>query len=200
MSDNATAERIVGGALRAVVRRGSRKLSVSDICDEAGVARGTFYRYFTSRDEVLQEIGQHFSAGVASALDAAIVADPVPEHRLRVVIEAIMDNCRANPETVQLMEVEPAFALRYLRESFPTLIGVVAEALAPAIEQTPASVNGTHTREQLAELFLRVVVSTLMVPGSTGSEIPAVIESVWSPRTGPTLAASPARKRIRPAS
>ena len=49
-ANNETVNRILDGALRALARRGLRKLSMSDICEEAGISRGTLYRYFKSKD------------------------------------------------------------------------------------------------------------------------------------------------------
>ena len=45
--------RILSGALDAIASRGVKRLSMSDIIDASGVSRGTLYRYFSNKDEVL---------------------------------------------------------------------------------------------------------------------------------------------------
>jgi TetR/AcrR family fatty acid metabolism transcriptional regulator len=44
---------ICDAAMRVVARKGIRSVTVQDIADEAGVAKGTIYIYFQSRDEIL---------------------------------------------------------------------------------------------------------------------------------------------------
>lgn len=44
-----THTRILDGALSALARRGVRKLSMSDVGAEAGISRGTLYRYFRDK-------------------------------------------------------------------------------------------------------------------------------------------------------
>jgi TetR/AcrR family fatty acid metabolism transcriptional regulator len=44
---------ICDAAMRVVAQKGMRDVTVQDIADEAGVAKGTVYIYFQSRDEIL---------------------------------------------------------------------------------------------------------------------------------------------------
>ena len=44
---------ICDAAMRVVARKGIKNVTVQDIADEAGVAKGTVYIYFQSRDEIL---------------------------------------------------------------------------------------------------------------------------------------------------
>lgn len=46
---------ICDAALRAVARKGMSNVTVQDIADEAGVAKGTIYIYFQSREEILAQ-------------------------------------------------------------------------------------------------------------------------------------------------
>jgi AcrR family transcriptional regulator len=44
---------IIDAAMACMVRLGAAKVSLSDICEQAGVSRGAFYVHFASKDEVL---------------------------------------------------------------------------------------------------------------------------------------------------
>ena len=46
---------ISDAAMRAVARKGLAKTTVDDIAREAGVAKGTIYLYFRSRDEIIEK-------------------------------------------------------------------------------------------------------------------------------------------------
>ena len=67
-----TRTRILEGALQAIGRHGLAKLGMSDVSEHAGVSRGTLYRYFPSREELLQSLavaeGERFQRRVSEAL------------------------------------------------------------------------------------------------------------------------------------
>ena len=69
-SDNAV-QKILDGTMKALSRQGTHKLSVSDICEASEVARGTFYRYFNTKEEVLALLARHFEEGVAQLFELA---------------------------------------------------------------------------------------------------------------------------------
>jgi DNA-binding phage protein len=50
--------RILSGALDAIASRGARRLSMSDIIEASGVSRGTLYRYFSNKEEVLSAVAE----------------------------------------------------------------------------------------------------------------------------------------------
>ncbi len=69
---DATHERIVSVAARAIRRSGYNGTGVADIMKEAGLTHGAFYAHFASREAMLAE-----AAGRACAESAAAVADVV---------------------------------------------------------------------------------------------------------------------------
>ena len=71
---SSTEERILTAALGLIGRRGVRRLGMREIAEAAGVARGTLYRYFPSKEHVLagaaEYDAQRFSAGLEAVLDS----------------------------------------------------------------------------------------------------------------------------------
>jgi len=66
-------------AMRVVGRKGLEKATVDDIAREAGVAKGTVYLYFKSRDEVIEKtIGAAVDELLARLRSAAEGAGPGP--------------------------------------------------------------------------------------------------------------------------
>lgn len=47
---------IVDAAIACMVRLGATRVSLSDICEQAGVSRGAFYVHFSSKDDVLSAV------------------------------------------------------------------------------------------------------------------------------------------------
>jgi len=70
---------IRAAALRVVGRKGLEKATVDDIALEAGVAKGTLYLYFRSRDEIIEKtIGAAVDDLLARLQRAADGAEPGP--------------------------------------------------------------------------------------------------------------------------
>ncbi|RAV03987.1 TetR/AcrR family transcriptional regulator [Mycolicibacter senuensis] len=186
-------EKIVAGTMKAITRQGTQKLSVSDICESSGVARGTFYRYFTSKDDVLAALGRHFEGGIAGAFAAAIEVNPDPADRVQVVLDTIIAYRAAGGDFVRMLDVAPDFTLWFIRETFPTLAETVTAALGPAVQESPLVVSGALTTRQLGELFLRSVMSMLFLPEGRSDEVPAMVSSLF--RVALPGAGSQRRKR-----
>lgn len=188
-----TVDRIMAGTMKAITRQGTHKLSVSDICESSGVARGTFYRYFTSKDDVLAALGRHFEDGVAGAFAAAIEVNPDPAVRVQVVLDTIIAYRAAGGDFVRMLDVAPDFTLWFIRETFPKLVDAVTAALGPAADESPLVASGALTTRQLGELFLRSVMSMLFLPGGRSDEVPAIITSLF--RIAPPGATTQRAKR-----
>jgi AcrR family transcriptional regulator len=181
-----SAEKILSGTMKALSRQGARKLSVSDICEASGVARGTFYRYFTSKDDVLATLARHYQDGVAEAFVKAIEINPDPKVRVQVVLDTITDYRLAGADLVRMLDVAPEFTLGFIRETFPNVVGAVTVALGPAIEESPVVASGALTQHQLADLLMRSVISTLLFPGGRSDKVAAMVASLFSIDTGAT--------------
>lgn len=59
-----------------MVDEGLADSSIDDIAARAGVAKGTFYHYFASRAELIEELGRHFSDAFQARVVAAVDACP----------------------------------------------------------------------------------------------------------------------------
>jgi AcrR family transcriptional regulator len=187
--DNAAVQKILVGTMKALSRQGTHKLSVSDICEASEVARGTFYRYFNTKEEVLALLARHFEEGVAESLAAAIAANPDPASRVKVVLDTLTAYRAAGGDLTRMLDVAPEFTLAFIRDTFPNLVDVIVEALGPAADEAPLVTEGTLSKRQLGDLFLRSVMSTLFLPGSQSDEVPALVASLFAiPPTGKTKA------------
>lgn len=78
----ATHERIVNVAARAIRRSGYDGTSVADIMKEAGLTHGGFYAHFSSRDAMLAEAADRAGAEAVSASARVAAASP-PEQALQ---------------------------------------------------------------------------------------------------------------------
>ena len=77
---------ILAAAMKVFARRGFAATRVEDVLEEAGVARRTFYRYFTSKEDVLAAVYELATGELLRALDDAAesVVDPLSSVRAGV--------------------------------------------------------------------------------------------------------------------
>src|SRR5678816_1217935 len=88
-SKEATHDRIVDAAARAIRRSGYNGTGVADIMKDAGLTHGGFYAHFASREAMLAEAADRAGAdGVAVVARAAAAAPPKPA--LRAMLEAYL--------------------------------------------------------------------------------------------------------------
>src|SRR6266702_2872146 len=73
---DATHERIVSVAARAIRRSGYDGTGVADIMKEAGLTHGAFYAHFPSREAMLAEAAGRACAESAAAAAAAVASAP----------------------------------------------------------------------------------------------------------------------------
>jgi len=72
----ASHERIVSAAARAIRRSGYDGTGVADIMREAGLTHGAFYAHFASREDMLAEAADRACAESAAAAAGAVAAAP----------------------------------------------------------------------------------------------------------------------------
>lgn len=82
----ASHERIVSAAAKAIRRSGYDGTGVADIMKEAGLTHGAFYAHFASREAMLAEAADRAGAE-SNALAASVIAAVPPEQSLQTLMQ-----------------------------------------------------------------------------------------------------------------
>lgn len=82
-------ERLVKSGRELMLQRGYTAVGVAELCEEAGVNKGSFYHVFPSKRELALEVIDSFWAEASALLDAAVTGEGPPLERLRGFFEAI---------------------------------------------------------------------------------------------------------------
>jgi AcrR family transcriptional regulator len=157
--------KILSGAIDVIASRGARRLSMSDIIDTSGVSRGTLYRYFSNKDEVLAAVSEFVCTGFENGIrDAGQgIADPI--ERFKAVMQFYARYTNENsPDRV--FEVEPGFHLAFFRSRFGRYKIAVQDALDPVLDYFENLVGEPINRDAFVETLVRMQLSTLLVPAS----------------------------------
>jgi TetR/AcrR family transcriptional regulator, fatty acid metabolism regulator protein len=94
---------LLEAAVRVFARRGFHAARVGDIAEEAGVAHGLLYHYFSSKEEVLETIFRETWADLLAAVrDVEESGEPAHE-QLRQVAAILLRSWRRDPDLVRVL-------------------------------------------------------------------------------------------------
>jgi AcrR family transcriptional regulator len=182
-SFSSTEDRILGAALRLVGRRGVKRLGMQEVSEAAGVSRATLYRYFPSKDRLMDAVAifdeRTFSEGLAASL--AVVEDPAD--RIRTFVAFAFDYIRTHPARA-LFETEPAFVLGYLLAHLPKLQRAFLAQLGDAVDAAPVVASGSLSREQLVDVIVRLFASSFIIPESDDRALVQAVDGILLPSAG----------------
>jgi TetR/AcrR family fatty acid metabolism transcriptional regulator len=97
---------ILDAAIRVFARQGFHSTRVADIADEAGVAYGLVYHYFTSKEQVLNELFSERWSLLLQAIGEAEANASEPREKLEAVAAFIVESYRHDPELMKVIIVE----------------------------------------------------------------------------------------------
>ncbi|WP_084439088.1 TetR/AcrR family transcriptional regulator [Sphingobium sp. TCM1] len=162
-SPPASVLRILKGALQALGERGANRLSMSDICHVSGVSRGTLYRYFATKEDVLAAVSDYISLTFENGIRdvARDIADPV--ERLNAVLRYHNDYSTLQ-ESDKTLLVEPAFVVEFFRSHFVRHRAAMRDALDPVFDHFEAKRRSPIDRDGIVEMMIRLQVSRLILP------------------------------------
>ena len=128
---------ILESALEVFSERGYHQASVSDLVAAAGVARGTFYLYFDSKQaifhDLLDDLLQHLRENVVG-VDVTPGAPPVREQLMGTVLK-LLDTVDANRALVRILLREAVGLDASIDEKLAEFYGSLHALLVLSLEQ-----------------------------------------------------------------
>ena len=115
MRDPDKPQQIIDAAIRVFARNGFYNSRVSDIAREAGIASGTIYLYFKTKDEILVTLFRDKMAAFVASLRAAIAREPDPEAKIRRLVRLHFEVLEASPDMAEVVQVELRQGQKFFR-------------------------------------------------------------------------------------
>lgn len=127
---------ILDAAVRVFARQGFHTCRVSDIADEAGVAYGLVYHYFSSKDEILDTLFLERWDVMIAAIADTDASQRSGREKLYAIASFIVDSYRHDPELMKVIIVEVTRAantfgrthLAKIRDAYAQIAAIVAQA------------------------------------------------------------------------
>ncbi len=145
---------ILDAAVRVFARQGFHTCRVADIADEAGVAYGLVYHYFSSKEEILDTLFLERWDYMLAAIAQADAEQPSPRAKLLAIAGFIVDSYRYDPELMKVIIVEVTRAantfgrthLDKIQEAYDQIAAIVADAQAAGEfrDEVPPGVRGAR--------------------------------------------------------
>jgi AcrR family transcriptional regulator len=117
--DTSTRRRILAATTEVLARNGQTKLSLSEVAMQAGVSRPTLYRWFASKEELLEAFGGYerdlFDVGV-SKVTAGLRGTEKLDAALRFIV-----SYQQSFSGVRVIDIEPEVVIRQLTVVIPVM-------------------------------------------------------------------------------
>lgn len=137
-----TRQLLLDATTELLAEGGYAAATVAALTSRAGVASGTLYRHFSSKEELFVEIFRKVSGGELDAMRQAAAGESAPLDQLEAAIEAFARRALAEPLVAWALLAEPVDALvdaerleyrRRYRDLVVDLLPNASPALAAAI-------------------------------------------------------------------
>jgi AcrR family transcriptional regulator len=142
-----TRRKILDAAKREIGRRGFAEASISTITAEAGVAQGTFYIYFRTKEDVMRELVLHMGRMLRHHLTEATAGAKNRLEAEKLGLRAFLDFVRKNPDLYKVVEESQFVDEKVYRQYYTDFAKSYRIALAAAEKrgEVAASKNGVST-------------------------------------------------------
>jgi TetR/AcrR family transcriptional regulator, fatty acid metabolism regulator protein len=135
MRDPEKPHQIIDAAVRIFARKGYYHSRVSDIAREAGMAAGTIYLYFKTKDDILVTLFRDKMAQFVSSARKAVAAEPDAVAKLRRLVRLHFEMLEGNPELAEVLQVELRQGQKFFRGASAQEISAYFALIAAVIEE-----------------------------------------------------------------
>jgi TetR/AcrR family fatty acid metabolism transcriptional regulator len=139
MKDPDKPQQIVEAAIRVFARSGYYNSRVSDIAREAGIASGTIYLYFKTKDEILVTLFRDRMAAFVSHLRREIAAEADPVAKIRRLVGVHFAVLEQNPALAEVVQVELRQGHKFFRGASAHEVSAYFELIGSILEEGVAA-------------------------------------------------------------
>ena len=135
MRDPDKPQQIIHAAVRVFARKGYYNSRVADIAREAGIAAGTIYLYFKTKDDILVTLFRDKMAEFVDALRKAIAGEPDAASKVRRLVSLHFRMLEENPDLAEVVQVELRQGQKFFRGASGQEIGAYFALISSVLEE-----------------------------------------------------------------
>ena len=138
MRDQDKHHQIIEAAVRVFARNGYYNSRVSDIAREAGVASGTIYLYFKTKDAILVALFREKMAAWVAHVRAEIAGEPDAVAKIRRLVALHFGVLENDPALAEVVQVELRQGHKFFRGASAHEISAYFELIGSILEEGQA--------------------------------------------------------------
>lgn len=154
---------ILAATERSLLSDGAERISIIDICKDANLSRGTFYRYFSCQDDLLDVYSRHKREEFYSSMVAATSPHDDPDSRFRALVD-FLESYAAQGQATHLLRVAPEYSLRFYQRIFNDSRVRIEEILRDVFDAWDERFSIRVDRDLVSEFLIRYILSEQLVP------------------------------------
>ena len=139
MRDPDKPQQIIDAAIRVFARKGYWSSRVSDIAREAGIAAGTIYLYFTTKEEILTTLFRQKMAGFVSAVWRDITEERDAVAKMRRLVYLHFEILEQHADLAAVVQVELRQGQKFFRGPATPEIAAYFALIAAVLEDGVAA-------------------------------------------------------------
>jgi AcrR family transcriptional regulator len=161
-------------------RYGLRKTTIADLTEPVGIATGTFYRFFDSKEELFWTVLEGEREDVLERYEATVEAADGPQEEIVALLTAVCEEIETNPLTrAALADGEVDRLLREMSdEELAESHRRSVEYLLPYVESWQEAGVAPETDPEIVAGTLRAVTFVTLHRNELGPEYPAIRETL----------------------
>lgn len=139
MRDSDKHQQIIEAAVRVFARNGYYNSRVSDIAREAGVASGTIYLYFKTKDEILVSLFREKMAAWVAHVRDEIADESDPVAKIRRLVALHFSVLEKDPALAEVVQVELRQGHKFFRGASAHEVSAYFELIGTVLEEGQAA-------------------------------------------------------------
>jgi AcrR family transcriptional regulator len=170
---------LAAAAASVFARNGVAATTVSDIVKAAGVAQGTFYLYFDTKDDVVLAVVDQIGDRMIDGIEAAVATTGTSAVEKLLALRDVLMSFEDEPAAVELAGVlhrpeNSALHDRLAEHLTPRLVTVVEAIVVQGVAEGVFDVADTHA----AAWFVLGGLQSAELSGTPVAQMPAAVEAV----------------------
>jgi len=139
MRDPDKPQQIIAAAIRVFARSGYYNSRVSDIAREAGIASGTIYLYFKTKDEILVTLFREKMAEWVALVRRELAAERNPLAKIRKIVALHFKVLEENPDLAEVVQVELRQGQKFFRGASAHEVSAYFDVINDVLEEGAAA-------------------------------------------------------------
>jgi TetR/AcrR family fatty acid metabolism transcriptional regulator len=152
-------ERILGAAVRVFASRGFHATRVSDVASAAGVADGTIYLYFKSKDALLVSLFESHVERLLAFLEKELPRSASPSEKLKRIVEVQLGLLEGERDLAEVVTVILRQSTKLLKQYAAPKFNAYLDAIASVVAEGQAT--GEMRKDISPHLAARAIFGAL---------------------------------------